>query len=119
MFSQGRNDDFMASTSYHNIISVPFWINLVCRGATKFDGARGNEQVWRPRVRTWGLSEANTVCCRLLKEVPYLWPGLWSRKSRHPTPTPGNFDYPTPTPTPIPTPDRLRPPAVLVTYLKW
>jgi len=47
--------------------------------------------------------------------------GLWSRKSRHPTPTPGNFDYPTPTPTPIPTPtpDRLRPSAVLVTYLKW
>ena len=29
-------------------------------------------------------------------------PGLWSRKSHHPTPTPtpGNFDYPTPTPTP-------------------
>jgi len=43
--------------------------------------------------------------------------GLWSWKSRHPTPTPtpGNFDYP----TPIPTPGRLRPPAVLVTYLKW
>jgi len=42
-------------------------------------------------------------------------PGLWSRKSRHPTPTPtpGNFDHPTPTPTP--TPDRLRPSAVLVT----
>jgi len=38
-------------------------------------------------------------------------PGLWSRKSHHPTPTPGNFDYPTPTPTP----DRLRPSAVLVT----
>jgi len=31
--------------------------------------------------------------------------GLWSWKSRHPTP--------------IPTPGRLRPPAVLVTYLKW
>jgi len=36
----------------------------------------------------------------------HMWwymPGLWSRKSRHPTPTPtptpGNFDYPTPTPT--------------------
>jgi len=26
-------------------------------------------------------------------------PGLWSRKSRHPTLTPDNFDYPTPTPT--------------------
>jgi len=38
-------------------------------------------------------------------------PGLWSRKSRHPTPTPGNFDYPTPTPTP----NRLRPLAILVT----
>jgi len=43
----------------------------------------------------------------------WLQPGLWSRKTRHPTPTPGNFDYPTPTPTP--TPDRLRPSAVLVT----
>ena len=42
--------------------------------------------------------------------------GVWSRKSRHPTATPGNFDYPTPTPTP--TPGRLRPSAVLVTYLK-
>ena len=39
-------------------------------------------------------------------------PGLWSRKSHHPTPTPDNFDYPTPTPTP--TPVRLRPSAVLV-----
>jgi len=44
-------------------------------------------------------------------------PGLWSRKSRHPTPTPtpGNFDYPTPTPTLTSTPVRLRPSAVLVT----
>jgi len=57
------------------------------------------------------------ICCfkkhliwyELRKKV--LYPGLWSRKSRHPTstPTPGNFDYPTPTP------DRLRPSAVLVT----
>jgi len=31
---------------------------------------------------------------------PLFHPGLWSRKSCHPTPTPGNFDYPTPTPTP-------------------
>jgi len=41
-----------------------------------------------------------------------LLPGLWNRKSHHPTPTPtptptpGNCDYPTPTPSP--TPDRLR-----------
>ena len=47
------------------------------------------------------------------KIIPHVLPGLWSRKSRHPTPTPGNFDYPTPTPTPIP--DWLRPSAVLVT----
>ena len=46
-----------------------------------------------------------------------LLPGLWSRKSLHPTPTPtpGNFDHPTPTPNPTSTPDRLRPSAVLVT----
>jgi len=50
------------------------------------------------------------VCIHSRGALP---PGLWSRKSRHPTPTPGNFDYPTPSPTP--TPDRLRPSAVLVT----
>jgi len=39
-------------------------------------------------------------------------PGLWSRKSRHPTPTPipGNFDYPTPIPTPT---------FSSISYLKW
>ena len=46
---------------------------------------------------------------KTLNQRKFPRPGLWSRKSRHPTPTPGNFDYPTPTP------DRLRPSAVLVT----
>jgi len=31
------------------------------RGAVKLDGARDKKQVWRPYVRTWGLSEANVL----------------------------------------------------------
>jgi len=46
----------------------------MCRGVTRLDGAWGKKQVWRPRVRTWGLSEANVLfwkkcvwhCCDLL-----------------------------------------------------
>jgi len=34
---------------------------ITVRGATKVDGARGKKQVWRPYVRTWGLSEANVL----------------------------------------------------------
>jgi len=36
---------------------------VVCTsgGVTRLDGARGKKQVWRPRVRTWGLSEANVL----------------------------------------------------------
>jgi len=30
------------------------------RGETRLDGAWAKKQVWRPRDRTWGLSEANT-----------------------------------------------------------
>ena len=33
----------------------------VHRCVTRLDGARGKKQVWRPRVRTWGLSEANVL----------------------------------------------------------
>ena len=36
-----------------------YWVTA--RGATRLDGARGKKQVWRPYVRTWGLSEANVV----------------------------------------------------------
>jgi len=36
-----------------------YWITV--RGATKLDGARDKKQVWRPYVRTWGLSEANAL----------------------------------------------------------
>jgi len=38
------------------------------RGVTRLDGARGKKQVRRPRVRTWGLSEANLLFWR-----KYLW----------------------------------------------
>jgi len=34
------------------------------RGVTRWDGARGKKQVWRPRVRNWGLSEANVLYWR-------------------------------------------------------
>ena len=36
-----------------------YWITA--RGITRLDGARGKKQVWRPHVRTWGLSEANVL----------------------------------------------------------
>ena len=46
------------------------WISRVGtdRGVTRLDGARGKKQVWRPHVRTWGLSEANSLYWR-----KYLW----------------------------------------------
>ena len=31
------------------------------RGVTRLDASRGKKQVWRPRVRTWGLSKANAL----------------------------------------------------------
>ena len=31
------------------------------RGVTRLDGAWRNKKVWRPRVRIWGLSEANVL----------------------------------------------------------
>ena len=34
----------------------------------RLDSARGKKQVWRPQVRTWGLSEANILYWR-----KYLW----------------------------------------------
>jgi len=34
---------------------------ITVRDATRLDGARGKKQVWRPHVRTWGLSEANAL----------------------------------------------------------
>jgi len=36
-----------------------YWITV--RGATTLDGSRDKKQVWRPHVRTWGLSEANVL----------------------------------------------------------
>jgi len=65
-------------------------------GVTRLDGARGKKQVWRPRVRTWGLSEANLLYWR-----KYLW-HCWDFSAppaviRHP----GNF-------TPLPVPDATK-----------
>jgi len=41
------------------------------RGVTRLDGARDKKQLWRLRVRTWGLSEANVLYWR--KHVWYCW----------------------------------------------
>jgi len=41
---------------------------LITRGVTRLDGARDKNQVWRPHVRNWGLSEANVLHWR-----NYLW----------------------------------------------
>ena len=42
--------------------------NCALRGVTRLDGVRGKKQVWRPQVRTCGLSEANALYWR-----KYLW----------------------------------------------
>jgi len=48
------------------------WLQLTCprnfyvRGLERLDGARGEKQVWRPRVRTWGLSETNLATKKVL-----------------------------------------------------
>jgi len=50
-------------------ISILFFVaRYTSRGVTRLDGARGKKQVWRPRVRTYGLSEANVLYWR-----KYLW----------------------------------------------
>ena len=36
-----------------------YWISF--KSVKRLDGARGKKQTWRPRVRTWGLSEANVL----------------------------------------------------------
>jgi len=38
--------------------------HVTSRGVTRLDGARGEKQVRRPHVRTWGLSEANVLYWR-------------------------------------------------------
>jgi len=43
---------------------------VMCRSVTRLDGAWGKKQVWRPHVRTWGLSEANVG---LLFWKKWLW----------------------------------------------
>jgi len=37
---------------------------LIDRGVTRLDGARDKKQVWRPHVRTWGLSEEKALYWR-------------------------------------------------------
>jgi len=43
-------------------------IKRAYRGIIRLNGARGMKQVWRPHVRTWGLSDANALHWR-----KYLW----------------------------------------------
>jgi len=47
------------------------------RDVTRLDGARDSKQVWRPDVRTWGISEANVVYWR-----KYLW-HCWAFSAPH------------------------------------
>jgi len=58
---------YWQSVSEFEAITSKFY-RAVGRGVTKLDGARGKKQVWRPYVRTWGLSEANVLYWR-----EYLW----------------------------------------------
>ena len=44
------------------------WTRHRRRDATRLDGARDKDHVWRPHVRTWGLSEVNLLYWR-----KYLW----------------------------------------------
>ena len=44
---------------------------LVGRGVTRLNGARGKKQVWRPHIRTWGISEANVLYWR--KHLWHYW----------------------------------------------
>jgi len=40
--------------------------DAVSRGVTRLDAAWDNKQVWRPRIRAWGLSEANLLLKKVL-----------------------------------------------------
>ena len=51
-----------------NVRACPYQVKHRIRAVTRFDGARGKKQVWRPHVRTWDLSEANILYWR-----QYLW----------------------------------------------
>ena len=47
---------------------------------TRFVGAWGKKQVWRPHVRTWGLSETNVGYCfekSVCDIVVTFWPPQW------------------------------------------
>jgi len=55
----------VGTTSYKQI---HYAYGRVGRGVTRLVGARGKKQVWRPLLRTWGLSEANAQYWR-----KYLW----------------------------------------------
>ena len=44
------------------------YLIVASRDVTRLDGARGKKQLWRPHVRTWGLSEANVLYWR-----EYMW----------------------------------------------
>ena len=47
--------------------------DAVSRGVKRLDGARNTKQVWRPHVRTWGLSEANLLLKKVLVTLFWLF----------------------------------------------
>jgi len=56
-----RRPLFLTTAAVHPKQTLPnIWLPEV-RGVTRLDGARDKKQVWRPRVRTWCLSEANVL----------------------------------------------------------
>jgi len=58
--------NFTTATTTVKMVSAKSY--CISRGVMRLDGAQGKKQVWRPNVRSWGLSEANVLHWR-----KYLW----------------------------------------------
>ena len=89
---------------------IPDWI-LPCRTPTKCHSRHchlrvrvGQPLPLRNVIEPFPHTSVTQKSVYALLEWPLPKPGLWSRKSRHPTPTPGNFDSPT---------------FSCISYLKW
>jgi len=52
----------------------------MCRGVTRLDGAWDKKKVWRPHIRTWGLSEANVLFWKSLWHCCEFWPSAVIRR---------------------------------------
>jgi len=61
---------------------TPVGNTVKTRGATRLDGVRGQKQVWRSHVRTWGLPEA----CAVLKKALVTLLGLFIAPRSHSAP---------------------------------